>query len=305
MGRGELEARVTAYDRAAAIAPADVSAELASADRLYKNDIARAAEAREAGRNVEADTAEILARITADEVAGLRVADAARREWAEAHAGEARAAAEAEAELRRRTQAERVVQADEVAQERHQQRERDAEFDARLDQMVAEAEGREWVPPEPEAEAEPESQAEALPEAEFQEKLGRMVAESEGREYVPPEPEPRPEPQSDAELWAQIDQIVHDSQHSQEPEPEPEPDVYAEMHEDLAAIGDGIRELSAQMDAEDARREREREEYLRGPAPWEIQAQARAEAQAAAEVSWQPGEHGGGHQAEADMEAEI
>ena len=59
------------------------------------------------------------------------------------------------------------------------------------------------------------------------------------------------------------------------------------------------------MDAEDARREREREEYLRGPAPWEIQAQARAEAQAAAEVSWQPGEHGGDYQAEADMEAEI
>src|SRR5690349_4835555 len=80
MGRGELEARVTAFDRAAAIAPPDVSPELDAADRLYKSDLARAAEAREAGRNVEADTAEILAGMTADEVAGLRVADAARRE---------------------------------------------------------------------------------------------------------------------------------------------------------------------------------------------------------------------------------
>ena len=39
-----------------------------------------------------------------------------------------------------------------------------------------------------------EPQAEALSEAEFEEQLGRMVAEAEGREYVPPEPEPGPLP---------------------------------------------------------------------------------------------------------------
>src|SRR5206468_10877279 len=92
-----------------------------------------------------------------------------------------------------------------------------------------------------------------------------------------------------------------------EPRPVKLTGIYAEMREDFQAIGEGIRELSAQMDAEDARRERDREEYLRGPAPWEIQAQARAEAQAAAEISWQPGEHrdDGQAEAEADMEAEI
>ena len=43
MGRGELEAKVTAFDRAAAIAPPDVSREIADADRLHKSDLARAA----------------------------------------------------------------------------------------------------------------------------------------------------------------------------------------------------------------------------------------------------------------------
>ena len=63
--------------------------------------------AREAVRDAEADTAGILAEETAGELAVLRVADAARREWAEAHAGKAAQARAAEAELRRRDQAER------------------------------------------------------------------------------------------------------------------------------------------------------------------------------------------------------
>ena len=43
--------------------------------------------------------------------------------------------------------------------------------------MVAEAEGHEWVQPEPEAEAE--SQPELLSEAEFHAKLDRIVADAE------------------------------------------------------------------------------------------------------------------------------
>ena len=77
------------------------------------------------------------------------------------------------------------------------------------------------------------------------------------------------------------------------------------MREDFQAISAGIRELAAQGQEAAARRERDREEWLRGPAPWEAQAQARAEAERAAEASWQPGEHGDDHQAEADFEAEI
>ena len=85
----------------------------------------------------------------AQDLARLAVADAARREWAEAHAGDAQAAREAEAELRRRDQAERVAQAGEATPEAHAGT--GEEFAIRLDQMVAEAEGREWVPPGPEA----------------------------------------------------------------------------------------------------------------------------------------------------------
>ena len=309
MGSGELEAASAAGARAAASARPDVQAEVGKRELDFRYAADRADIALGAGDTEAAAEADAEAEGHAGELARLAVADAARREWIEANAGTLTAARDAETELRRRGLADRVTAA--RAPARPEPAMTDAEFNRHLDQMVAEAEGREWVPPEPEAHAEPEPLPEALPEAEFQEQLGRMVAEAEGREYVPPEPEPepepRPEPSSDAELWAQIDQIVHDSQHSQEPkpEPEPEPDVYAEIHEDLAAIGDGIRELSAHMDAEDARREREREEYLRGPAPWEIQAQARAEAQAAAEASWQPGERGEDHQAEADLEAEI
>jgi len=165
MGRGQLEAQVSAYERAEALAPRDVGAELAAADRRCKSDIARAQAAREAGRDAEADTAGILAGMTADELASLRVADAARREWAEAHAGKAAQARAAEAELRRRDQAERAAQAGQDGQE----------FRARLPQIVAGAEARYAAgagTAEPEAMNEPavwqqpesQAQAEATPE---------------------------------------------------------------------------------------------------------------------------------------------
>ena len=103
--------------------------------------------------------------MTADELASLRVADAARREWAEAHDGKAAQARAAEAELRRRDQAERVAQAGQDGQE----------FRARLPQIVAGAEARYAAgagTAEPEAMNEPavwqqpesQAQAEATPE---------------------------------------------------------------------------------------------------------------------------------------------
>jgi hypothetical protein len=164
MGRGQLEAQVSTYQRAAARAPRDVSAELAAADRRGKSDIARAQAAREAGRDAEADTAGILAEETAGELAVLRVADAARREWAEAHASEAAQARAAEGELRRRDQAGRVAQAGEDRQEPHV--ETGEEFRARLPQIVAGAEAwyaAEADTAEPEAMNEPQARAEATP----------------------------------------------------------------------------------------------------------------------------------------------
>jgi hypothetical protein len=171
MGRGQLETQVSTYERAEALAPRDVSAELAAADRGCKSDMARAQAAREAGRDAEADTARILAEETATELAELRVADAARREWAEAHASEAAQARAAEGELRRRDQAERVAQAGEDGQEPHI--ETGEEFRARLPQIVAEAEARyaaEAGKAEPEAMNEPAvwQQPEATPEPSWE-----------------------------------------------------------------------------------------------------------------------------------------
>ena len=102
MGRGELEAQVDAYDRAAIGAPPSVEAELKTAGRQHKAQKQRAEAAREAGDTAAAGSADILAEMNAAELARLRVADAARAEWAEAHAGEAASARRAEEELRRR-----------------------------------------------------------------------------------------------------------------------------------------------------------------------------------------------------------
>ena len=139
MGRGELEARVAAHDRAIAVAPRDVQPEIGERERDWQDAQARAHAARYAMDAEAAAEAEARASDAAEDLARLAVADAARREWAEAHAGQAAAAREAEAELRRRDQADRVAQAGGTAQE--QQVETDAEFHARLDRMVAEAGG--------------------------------------------------------------------------------------------------------------------------------------------------------------------
>ena len=394
MGRGDLEAIVAAYDRAAAAAPRDVQAEISEREHAWEDAQVRG---HIAGYDMDAEAAagaEAEGSDAAEDLTGLAVADAARREWAEAHAEDAEAARAAEAELRRRAQAERIpappgadhwpmtdaefsayleqlVAATEAQPDAGPGREAEAErtaaaepageaearqdwlmptaeFGQYLDRLVAEAEGREWAPPAMEPEADPEPQpgpsseaelqeqlgrivaesegreyvppapgpeAEGEPrpvpmgEAEFQEQLGRIVAGSEGREYVPPEPEPesepQPEPLSDAEFWAQLNQIVRDSQRG--PEPAPEPDVYAEIHEDLAAIGDGIRELADRMEAEDTRRAEAQAEAMNEPARWK-QAQIQAQAEAAAEASWQPGNaptEAGQTEADVDLEAEI
>jgi len=75
-----------------------------------------------------------------------------------------------------------------------------------------------------------------------------------------------------AEWW----RGVQDQERAAAAKPEAtEAAMYAEIHEDLAAIGEGIRELSDLMDAEDARRAEAQQEILSEPAAW----QARAEAQ--------------------------
>ena len=131
---------------------------------------------------------------------------------------------------------------------------------------------------------------------------------------MPPEPEPEPEPGRSPRPRRNSGPTGPDrGRVGAQPRPQPRSrrpsrirrQVYAEIHEDLAAIGEGIRELSAQMEAEDARRAEAQQEMLSEPSPWQ---QPEAQAQAGLEPSWQPGEavaDASEAAADMDMEAEI
>ena len=96
------------HDRAMALAPADVQAEIDEREAEWEHAQVRAHTAGGA-RDADAQAqAEAEAQDAAADLARLAVADAARREWAEAHAGQAARAEAAERELRRRGLAERI-----------------------------------------------------------------------------------------------------------------------------------------------------------------------------------------------------
>ena len=277
MGRGELEARVAAHDRAAALAPRDVQAEIGGRERDLEAAQDRAVSARyvmDAEAAAEADTD---AENAAQDLARLAVADAARREWAEAHAGAAEAARAAEGELQRRGNTERVARADEPAQE--QQVETDAEFHARLDRMVAEAEGREWVPS-----PAPEPEPELLSEAEFHAKLDRMVTDAANRAAAAKAAEP--EAPREAERAAA----------AADPERE-------QVLEDIAGIRDTVDAIDAEVeripDSETVRRADVEEAGINEPVMHEPQAGPELES------AWQPGTDSGHYEAAADLEPEI
>ena len=124
MGNEDLEARLVERERAVAIAPPDVSEQLASVER-QRNVAARQAEtAAEARDRAMAGSAEALVQVHDGQLASLRVADAAHREWTEAHAPLEASAMAAERELRHRGLAERIPVTDaEVATASAQPRE--------------------------------------------------------------------------------------------------------------------------------------------------------------------------------------
>ena len=117
MGQGELEAAVDEHDRALAVAPADVQAEIDEREAEMEDAHVRA---HIAGGVQDAEAqaqAEGEGKHAAADLARLAVADAARREWTEAHAGLAARAEAAERELRSRGLAERIPVTDaEVAE---------------------------------------------------------------------------------------------------------------------------------------------------------------------------------------------
>ncbi len=123
MGNEDLEARLVERERAVAVAPPDVSESLASVERQRDVAAKQAEQAAEASDRPLARSAEALAAIHDGQLASLRVADAARREWAEAHAPLEASAKAAARELRARHLEERIPVTDaEVAEAAAQER---------------------------------------------------------------------------------------------------------------------------------------------------------------------------------------
>jgi conjugative relaxase-like TrwC/TraI family protein len=181
MGQGDLEAVVDQHDRAAALAPADVQAEIGTREsdleqareRAYLAQCARDAEA-EAQAEAEAEDA-------AGDLARLAVADAARREWAEAHADLQDRALDAERELRARGLAERIpAMHAEVAQAAAAWRETPAMDPALWAQLKAEQTAR--IQADREAEAEKMARLTPVTDAE----LERYGAELGGGSAIDP-----------------------------------------------------------------------------------------------------------------------
>ena len=221
MGRGELEARVDERERAVGAAPGDVSAELTSVERQHKAQAAAAAAARDAGNITAAQAAEILAAMHAVEIAGLRVTDAARREWAEATAGQETAARAAERELQRRGLAARIP-VSEPDGESTREPETEAEFLERLPEIRAAAE----------AKAEQMARLTPVTDAEIERYGGEPEAADTGADRAAVLEEIRAEvdaisarvdeiPDPAAERRAEMDQAGIDEPVAHEPQAEP------------------------------------------------------------------------------------
>jgi conjugative relaxase-like TrwC/TraI family protein len=143
MGRGDLEARVREYERAAAQAPPEVTAELESVKSQRAEAEHQAGAAVEAGNDVVARGAGNLRAMADAQLAELTVADAARKEWAEANAETITAGKTAAAELRARALAEPIPVTDsEVAAAAAQPRDYPAPDPAEATQWRAEQTAR-------------------------------------------------------------------------------------------------------------------------------------------------------------------
>ena len=108
MGQGQLEAEVDKHDQVAALAPPDVQAEIDQRGAELEDAQVRAHLAGGAGDAAAQAIAEAEAEDAAADLARLAVADAARREWTEAHAEQAARAEAAARELRSRGLADRI-----------------------------------------------------------------------------------------------------------------------------------------------------------------------------------------------------
>ena len=210
------------------------------------------------------------------------MADAARREWTEAHTESATQAEAAARELRERGLAGRITETESV-------------FLDRLHQMVTRDEAT------PEAQAETEAEAQAAPaaesEAEFLERLHQMVTGGEARQTA--QAEAAAEPQAALE---DIDpEIVRQAGEDLDAEP-----VRAQFLDDMAGIRTGTERVGELVDAMPDRQAGQRAQ-LQQEIRDEPGIRPQAEAESSLESSWQPGNapEASAPQAEADYEAEI
>ena len=257
--RGELEATRATYERARAVAPVDVSADLESLSRAKLAAEVQAEQARAAGDIDLEASAVALTDVLQWERETLNVKQAARNEWAEAHQAEKDAALAAQAELARRGHRdEPEVEADEP--EAEAEAEVDEPMPGHIDpELAAQWKAEQTARVEAGKQADREKWADRIPvtdaEVDAARERDRAEASSETAELPEPnEPERETvEPVSEAEWWQQYyaDHPEFNAEHA-DPEPEPEPEPVGRQADSEAEAESLLEQIQA--DAERAGR---------------------------------------------------
>ena len=270
MGQGELEADVDKDDRARVLARPDVQPEIDQRAAQLEDAQVRA---HIAGGNRDAEAqaeAEAQAREAAADLAHLAVADAARREWTEAHAGLMARAEAAERELRARGLAERIPVTDaEVATASAEPRETPAIDPETWAQMKAEQAAQ--VDADRQARAETSASLTPVTDAE----IDRYGAGAEPEAGAAPEAEPEAE-------------AVDGGQDR--------PAALEEIRQEVEAISAKVDQLP---DPAAERRAEMTQAGIDEPVVHEPQAEPSLEA------SWQPGNAQGQYEPDAEAEMEL
>ena len=268
MGNEDLEARLVERERAVALAPADVSVRLDSVERQRAAAVRQVEQAQAAADIALARSAEALVRVHDGQLSGLRVADTAHREWAEAHAGLETTAMAAARELRGRGLAERIPVTDaEVAE--------------------ASAEPRPFPEIDPADAARLKAKQAAEREAYRQAEAGRWADRI---------------PVTDAELEQARAKDAERAEAGKGGRPEVSPERaadeanLAEVRAELERFG----ELIDRIPDREAERQAQRDEIAAEPG-----IRPEPEAEPALESSWQPGEASDRTSAEADADFEM
>jgi len=298
MGQGELEADVDEHDRAIALAPADVQAEIDEREAEVEGAQVRAHIAGGVQDGAAQAQAEAEAQAASADLARLAVADAARREWAEAHAGLAARAEAAERELRSRGLAERIPVTDAEVAEASEKPRPFPEIDP--------ADAARWK-------AEQTAGIEAYRRAEAEKWADRIPvtdAEVEAARRRDAEPEVV-EPMSSADWWVEYYQ-AHPEFNAEHADPEPHGSGDREASPERAAGEADLAEVRAELE-----RVGELVDHIPDPAAERRAEMAQAgidepvvhepQAEPSLEASWQPGNAQGQYepQPEGDYEPEM